>query len=115
MALENHLYYINENKVLRCVPMQYKFDEASQNETWTAVVPERYLITGMYLNGRLIDSLQGIFLLELGLKPIELFLFRCSNFQFKIAPEEYRVENEKVIFTRNKAKLAEEQIRIPLP
>lgn len=115
MALENHLYYINENNVLRCVPMEYKFYKESQKETWTAVVPERYLITGMYLNGRLIDSLQGIFLLELGLKPIELFLFRCSNLQFRIAPEEYRVENEMIVFTRNKAKLAEEQKRFPLP
>ena len=113
--LDNHLYYINENKVLRCVPLKYKFNPNTQDEIWEAVIPERYLVTGLYLNGRLIDSLQGIFLIESGLNPIELFLFRCSNLAFNVVPNEYRVENEPFLLTRNKRKLAEYQKSIPLP
>ena len=98
--MQNYLYYITKNKQLRCIPLKYTLNEG-QNEVWTCVVSEPYLVTGLYLNGILIDPYVTTTLVDMGLKPIEVFFFRTSNLGFKVPPDEYRQENVQFELVRD--------------
>lgn len=93
--MSNFLIYINENRVIRSIPLVE--EEHSLSFVFRATPTERYIITGLILGGKKISTNEYNFI-DLNLKPLEIFMFEPSNLRFNITPDDYRVENVEFIF-----------------
>lgn len=109
--MADFLYYITQNGVLRSMQLSKKevFEEIIDEVTYevqpyTCIVTEKYLVTGLYLDGSMVNPQSGWNLIEAGLRPIEPFLFIASNKIFRISDDDYRLENIpfEIFFRREK-------------
>lgn len=88
----NFMYYVNENGQLRTIPLTFS-EDVGVSKTWKCTPQEKYVVTGLYLEGKIISAKDYPFLVDMGLNPIEPFLFASSNLLFNLALVEYRPEN----------------------
>ena len=99
METKSYLYYVTLNGYLRVIELQKKSKDETDThiiQSYVCTITEKYLITGLYLGGQMVNPHNWTGIVECGLLPIEPFLFVASNKMFQIHESEYRIENKEL-------------------
>lgn len=93
MVNQNHIIYINKNKILKTQFITIDQTPAGNNLSFS--INEQHLICGLILKG---IPIKGDRLKDFPFTSIEKYLFEFSNIHFFIANNEFKTENQNYCF-----------------